>query len=103
MDITAVVDDLLHIAQATGIVIIPLRNGEWSNAREQGYQMYQIQLLISSNVDDVARFVDKVEATMLYSIKIDSLDMTGKSIGAAASVNGTGAVDGYITVAVYAR
>ena len=103
VDITAVVNDLLHIAQATGIVIIPLRNGEWSVAREPDYQMYQIQLLISGSADNIITFVDKVEDTMLYSIKIDSLDMSWKSVGAASSDNGTAPLDGYITVAIYGR
>lgn len=103
VDITAAVDDLLHLAQDTGIGIIPLRNGDWSNSYEPGYQMYQIQLLISGDVDDIMNFVDKVEDTMLYSVTIGDLEMRGKSIGSAASDNGTGDVDGYITITVYAR
>jgi Tfp pilus assembly protein PilO len=103
VDITGVVDQLLHLAKDTGIGIIPLRNGEWTDSREDGYQEYQIQLLITGDIDDIVSFVNKVEGTMLNSLRIDSLDMSGDSILPAATDNGTGAVDGNITITVYAR
>jgi hypothetical protein len=103
VDITAVVNNLLHLAQDAGIVIIPLRNGEWSKAKEPAYQEYLIQLIITGDADDIMSFVDKVEDTMLYSIKIDSLDMGGDAITSGPSFNGTNAVKGYVTVAIYAR
>ncbi len=103
VDITGVVNDLLVLARDSGIVIIPLRNGEWSNTPENAYQMYQTQLIVSGDIDHILSFIDKVEGTMLYSIKVDSLDVTGKSIGSAASDNGSGNVEGYITITVYAR
>jgi Tfp pilus assembly protein PilO len=103
VDITDVIDQLLHLAKDTGISIIPLRDGEWTDAREDGYQQYQIQLIITGDIDDIVSFVNKVEGTMLNSLRIDSLDVRGDSILPVASANGTGTVDGNIIITVYAR
>jgi len=103
VDITDVIDQLLHLAEDTGIGIIPLRNGEWTDAREDGYQEYQTQLIITGDIDDIVSFVNKVEGTMLHSVKVERMEMSGDSIGPVVSVNGTGAVDGNITITVYAR
>jgi Tfp pilus assembly protein PilO len=104
VSITDEVDDLLHLAQDTGIQIIPLRNGEWVQAREPGYMTYQIQLLVVGNIDDVVSFVDQVESTMLYSINIENMEMkwtgTGQEDETALE---TDTVEGYITVTVYKR
>ena len=116
--ITDVVDELLHLAQDAGIQIIPLRNGEWSKASEKGYEKYQIQLIVAGDIDDITGFVDQVESRMLYSINVESLEMSGDSIGiegAAAVADNTtvedtgddtivpGAAEGYVTVTVYRR
>jgi Tfp pilus assembly protein PilO len=103
VDITDVVDSLLHLAQDTGIEIVPLRNGEWTDAREKGYLMYQIQLLITGDADSVANFIDEVESKLLYSLNIDKMEMKGNSIGPAGEGEDTYAVDGYITVTIYRR
>jgi Tfp pilus assembly protein PilO len=103
VDITTIVDTLLHLAQDSNIAIIPLRNGEWSKASQPNYQKYPIQLIIAGDTNDIMSFVDKVEDTMLHSIKIDSLDLGGDAITAGPSFNGTNAVEGYITVSIYGR
>jgi Tfp pilus assembly protein PilO len=115
--VTDVVDELLHLAQDAGIGIIPLRNGDWSKAKEKGYEQYEIQLIVAGDIDDITGFVDQVESRMLYSINVESLEMSGESIvaNAAAVADNTtvpdtgddivvpGAVEGYVTVTVYRR
>jgi Tfp pilus assembly protein PilO len=100
--ITDVVNDLLHLAVDTGIEIIPLHNGDWANAPKKGYQMYQIQLLVQGDIDNILNFVDQVERTMLYSINIEDLSVKGKAIGPDDSTAAESqSVQGYITVTVY--
>jgi Tfp pilus assembly protein PilO len=103
VDITDVVNSLLQLAQDTGIEIIPLRNGDWSKSREQGYAVYQIQLIVAGDIDDIVTFVDNVEDNMLYSINIEALDVKGESIGSAGGTAGANAVEGFITITVYKR
>jgi len=116
--VTDVVDSLLHLAQDNGIMIIPLRNGDWTKASEKGYEKYQIQLMIAGDIDDITSFVNQVESRMLYSINIENLEMNGESLapGGVAAVGDNvteadtgdetvvpGAVEGNITVTVYRR
>jgi Tfp pilus assembly protein PilO len=100
VDITGVVDDLLHLAQVAGIDIIPLQNGDWSASREQAYAGYHIQLLITGNIDNIVSFVNQVEDTMLNSINIESMELKGDEIGPGGTDD---PVQGYITVTVYKR
>jgi Tfp pilus assembly protein PilO len=101
--ITDVVDELLHLAEDTGIGIIPLRNGEWTKAREKNYEKYQIQLLLTGDIDDIVEFVDQVEAKMLHSINVENLEVRGDSIGPAGGVLEAGSVEGYVTITVFKR
>jgi Tfp pilus assembly protein PilO len=100
--ITDVVNDLLHLAEDTGIHIIPLRNGDWSVAQQKGYEMYRIQLMVEGGIDSIMNFVDQVESNMLYSINIETLSIKGEAIGPddpAADAS----VEGYITITVYKK
>ena len=104
VSITDEVDDLLHLAQDTGIQIIPLHNGEWFDAREKGYMTYQIQLIVEGKVDDVVSFVDQVERTMLYSINIETMEMKWIDPDEEdETAQETDTVEGYVTVTVYKR
>jgi Tfp pilus assembly protein PilO len=102
--VTDVVDQLLHLADDTGIQIIPLRNGEWAETRLPGYMRYQIQLLVNGDVDDIVSFVDQAERTLLYSINIEYVELkwgnTDQSDNATMEAS---AVQGYVTVTVMKR
>jgi Tfp pilus assembly protein PilO len=103
VDVTDVVDELLHLALDSDIDIIPLRNGEWSNALQEGYEMHQVQLIVAGDIDDILAFVDHVEANLLYSVKVENLTIKGESIGPAGGSAEEDAVEGHITVTVYKR
>jgi Tfp pilus assembly protein PilO len=103
VDVTDVVNNLLHLAQDNHIEIIPLRNGDWSKSREKGYEMYQMQLIVTGDIDDIVTFVDNIEGNMLYSINIEGLNIRGESIGPAGGTPEADAVEGNVTVTIFKR
>jgi Tfp pilus assembly protein PilO len=104
VSITDVVNDLLYLAKDTGIQIIPLRNGDWSNAPEKGYQEYQIQLSVEGDIDAIVSFVNQAETTMLYSISIETMDVSWQAADPdTGDTVESDSVKGNITVTIYKR
>lgn len=97
--IPGLIDEMLSLAEGTGISIVPLRTTDWTKT-EGGYQVYQIQVLVEGEVDSITDYITRLEHGGVSSIVTTSLQLNGDSIGDTEQPS---EAKGTLIVAVYGR